>query len=117
LVSFAARVIRLGEKMPATPTSRHITLQLVRAGTSGGANYAEARAAESRADFAHKIGVAAKELREALYWLTVIRQSELVTGDLSPLMREADELIAILIASRNTARTNAKRPQSLIPDP
>jgi four helix bundle protein len=79
-------------------------LQIVRSATSAGANYQEARHAESRADFVHKIGVAAKELGETLYWLRLLDKLGLLpTG--SGLPREADELIAILVASARTARS------------
>lgn len=71
----------------------------------GGANYEEARGAESRADFIHKVGIANKELREALYWLRLTEEAALVTdSDLAALIREADELVAILTASIRTAK-------------
>ena len=81
--------------------------------TGGGANYEEARGAESRADFIHKIGIANKELREALYWLRLTEQAALVTdGELAVLIREADELIAILTASIKTAKQRDIAPHS-----
>lgn len=68
-------------------------------------NYEEARGAESRADFIHKVGVANKEVREALYWLRLAQDAALVVdGDLDALIREANELVAILTASIKTAR-------------
>jgi len=78
--------------------------QLVRAATGGGANYEEARGAESRADFVHKTSVAAKEVREALYWLRLIQQAKLVDANVAPLIQEANELLAILSSSVKTAR-------------
>src|SRR5512141_1689004 len=87
---FGAGVVRLCRRLPDD----------ARAATGGGANYEEARGAESRADFIHKVGIANKELREALYWLRLIEEAALVTGsDLGALIREADELVAILTAS------------------
>ena len=62
---------------------RRLASQLVRAGTAGGAHYEEARGAESRADFVHKIRLAAKEVRESRYWLNVIQRAKLLDKDLS----------------------------------
>jgi four helix bundle protein len=84
--------------------AKHVMRQLVRAATGGGANYEEARGAESRADFIHKVAVANKELREALYWLRLAQDSDLVDASLGPLVQEADELIAILTTSIKTAK-------------
>ena len=104
LIDFAVRVIRLVEAMPSSMAGKHIGNQLLRAGTSAGANYEEARGAERRADFIHKLGVSWKELREASYWLKVIRKAELVTPtNLDKLMNEAVELNAIFSKSLTTA--------------
>ena len=72
LLDYAARVITLVESLPNTLAGRRIGDQLLRSGTSVGANYEEARGAESRADFVHKLQVALKELRESNYWLRLI---------------------------------------------
>ena len=102
---FAAQVIRLCQAFPKGPAAKHILVQLVRAATGGGSNYEQARGAESRADFIHKVGVANKEMREALYWLRLVQDAELaVSGDVDALAREADELVAILTASIKTAK-------------
>jgi four helix bundle protein len=102
---FAAQVVRLCQTFPKGPAAKHILGQLVRAATGGGANYEEARGAESRADFIHKVGVANKEMREALYWLRLVQDADLVVSDdVDALVREADELIAILTASIKTAK-------------
>ncbi len=102
---FAAQVVRLCQTFPKGVAAKHILGQLVRAATGGGANYEEARGAESRADFIHKTGIANKELREALYWLRLARDAELViNGHVDALVREADELVAILTASIKTAK-------------
>ena len=100
-----ADVVRLCRALPDDPAARHIARQLVRAATGGGANYEEARGAESRADFIHKLGIANKEVREALYWLQLTQEAALVVeGDLDALVREADELVAILTSSIKTAK-------------
>ena len=108
LRQFAAHVVRLCQAFPKGPAAKHILVQLVRAATGGGANYEEARGAESRADFIHKVGVANKEIREALYWLRLVQDAGLViSADVDSLVREADELVAILTASIKTAKQRA----------
>ena len=81
-------------------------LQLERCGPAGGANYEEARGAESPADFVHKVRIALEEVRETRYWLKLILRAELLDRPpaLPALIAEAGELIAILTASANTAR-------------
>jgi len=105
LLGFAAATIVASRRFGADGIERHAALQMVRAATSAGANYEEARAAESRADFAHKCAIAAKELREATYWLKLAVRSEILRGDVHDLVREANELCAILAASVRTARS------------
>jgi four helix bundle protein len=101
----AAGVIRLCRALPNDAAAKHIARQLVRAATGAGANYEEARGAESRADFIHKVGIANKELRESLYWLRLTDETGLETEqNLQVLIRETDELVAILTASIRTAK-------------
>jgi hypothetical protein len=77
--------------------------------SQSGANYEEARGAESRADFVHKVGLALKECRESVYWLKVTHRAELVKPALlEGLLQEAGELIAILAKSRSTAQRGDK---------
>lgn len=110
LKGFSIAVLRLAEKLPRTVTGRHVCGQIVRCASAGGSNYSEARRAESRTDFAHKAGIAAKEIGETLYWLEMVHELPLLSDKgLPALMREADELTAILIASARTARANADR--------
>ena len=99
----AAAVVHRVEALAKRAVTRHIALQRVRSATSAGANYEEARHAESRADFVHKVGLAAKELAEALYWLRWLDKLALLRAE-PAVQREADELIAILVASARTAR-------------
>src|SRR3954463_8028985 len=104
LLVFGAGGVRLLWRLPDV-SAKHIARQLVRAATGGGANYEEARGAESRADFIHKVGISNKELREALYWLRLTEEAALVAdSELASLIREADELVAILTASIRTAK-------------
>ena len=80
--------------------------QLERCGPSAGANYEEARGAESSAEFVHKVRIALKELRETRYWLKLILRAQLVArpDTLAPLIDEASLLVAILTASASTAK-------------
>jgi four helix bundle protein len=84
-----------------------VASQVVRSATSAGANYEEARAAESRSDFIHKVRLAAKEMRETIFWLRLTRSCSMVPAtNLDPVADEATELAAILTASARTARTH-----------
>ena len=108
LIRFGAEVCRLAEQLPATPTGRHISQQLIRSGTSPLANYAEVQGAESRRDFIHKLGLCLKEQRETGAWLRLIRRLELCrTEILGPACDECDQLTAILATSIRTARQNS----------
>ena len=108
LLAAVGRVQRLLAALQRDVASRHVAQQLWRAATSGGANYAEARGAESRADFVHKIRVATKEVREAGYWLRVVQRSNwLRPGAIDGLVDELDQLVAILVASARTAKSRA----------
>lgn len=102
---FALRVIRLVEALPAHGTGQVIGRQLLRSGTSVGANYRAACRAKSPADFVAKMGIVEEEADEALYWMELLVETGMVKETrLRPLMQEADELVAITIASINTAR-------------
>ena len=105
LLDFTVRIIKLVNSLPKTYIGKHIDGQLVRAGTSSGANYEEACGAESRSDFTHKLGIALKELKESRFWLRVIHRTELITPKrLEPLLKECEELCAIIAKSIITAK-------------
>jgi four helix bundle protein len=105
LLNFANAVLRIVSKLPRNYAANHIAKQLVRSATGSGSNYEEARGAESRADFVHKMKISAKEMRESHYWLRVLDHSKmLMDTDLSPIIREAYELVAILTSSAKTAQ-------------
>lgn len=78
LKDLAVRVIELRNALPKTATGYHIGMPVRRFGTSAGADYCEARGAESRADFAHKMQVVVKELRETQYWVEIIGRAKLI---------------------------------------
>jgi four helix bundle protein len=75
LVDFAVRIVRLSAALPRTAAGRHVAGQILRSGTSAAPNYAEARGAESTADFIHKVRIVFKELNETLIWLRVIQRA------------------------------------------
>jgi len=101
--------MHLVEALPKTRVGNHIAGQLVRCSTSPAHNYGEALAAESRADFIHKLGVCLKELRETRVCLLMIQDLQLMkpAGKIIPLLQECNELIAIFTASRQTARSKS----------
>lgn len=104
-LDFAARIVVLAGAMPNDRPGKHIGGQMLRSGTSIGANYEEARGAESRQDFIHKIGVAWKEARETGYWLRLLQKAKLLPPQrLSDLIQEASEISAILAKSQLTAK-------------
>lgn len=106
LVDFAVRTIRLVGALPKNLAGRHVGGQFLRCGTGAGSNYEEARGAESRADFIHKLAVSWKETRESHFWLRVIHRAELIKPKrVEPLLQEANELSAILNKSLSTARS------------
>ncbi len=101
---FALRVPKLIDVLPRTAAGRAISNQLVRAATSVGANYRSACRARSRAEFAAKLGIAVEEADESLYRLELVRDGKLVPENkLSLLLKEADELTAILASGRKSA--------------
>lgn len=107
---FGLRVIRVVEALPSTRTANVIGNQLLRAGTSVGANYRSACRGRSRADFIAKVGIVIEEADESLYWMEMLVEAELVSeARLADLMQEANELIAILTASVKTARAHLAR--------
>ena len=117
---FALEVIRLIEVLPRDRTTDVLGRQLLRSSTSVGANYRAACRAKSPADFISKLGTVEEEADESGYWMELLTESGKVRPDrMKPLMQEANELLAITIASINTtkkglrtsasARTNTPR--------
>jgi four helix bundle protein len=105
---FGLTIIRLAEKMPTGRAATVVSNQMVRAGTSVGANYRSACRARSRADFIAKMGIVEEELDETLYWLEVSCEAEfLLRADVDGVMQEGNELLAIAVASIRTARRHS----------
>jgi four helix bundle protein len=110
LLDFAARIGKVVDALPDTRLGRHIAGQLVGSGTSPGPNYEEGCAAESRADFIHKVGISLKELRESRFWIRLIIKAELLPdAKMANLLDECTQLCNIIGQSVVTAKENRKR--------
>jgi len=106
---FGIRCVRLVEALPQTLVAQVIGKQLLRAGTSVGANYRSAIRGRSRADFVAKMGIVEEECDEALHWIEVLCALKLVSKDRTgDLQIEGDEILSITVSSIKTARKNAK---------
>jgi four helix bundle protein len=104
--SFALRIIRLFTSLPKKPESGVIGKQVLRSGTSVGAQYREACRARSSAEFISKMQSALQELDETSYWLELLAEAEIVTAKkLASLQQEANELTAIFVSSVKTAKS------------
>lgn len=106
---FALRVIRLVEALPNGPTGSVLGKQLLRCGTSVGANYRAACRAKSKADFINKLKIVEEECDESLYWMDLIVAAKLVSKpQIELLSQEANELLSIVVAAIRTTRANRK---------
>ena len=104
---FALDVIKLVESLPRDYTCRVLGGQLLRAGTSVGANYRAVCRAKSNADFINKLRVVEEECDESLFWMELLVDNNLIKeSPLAGLMKEAGELLAIVVSSAKTARTS-----------
>lgn len=113
LIKFSIRIIELSEELPKSYVGIHFGKQIVRSGSSPAFQYAEATAAESRRDFIHKLKIGLKELRETLVCLEIIKRKPLTESeDLELLLKECNELIAILNTSIRTAKKNLNSSKS-----
>lgn len=103
---FAIDIIQLYKKMQYQ-NEYVISRQIVRSGTSIGANVEEATAAQSKKDFVAKMSISSKEARETNYWLRLIRDTSIVdSGDLAELLKKSEEIIKILTSIIKTAQKN-----------
>ena len=118
LLEFAARAMRVVMTLPANVVGKHVGRQLTKSGTSGGATYEEARGAESRADFVHKVSIAAKEVRESVYWCRLIHRAQLSrSADVLPLVREhITDVIEQQVPTRPIHRRNNRGCETLVAD-
>ena len=106
---FAVSIIKLSSKLSKTSETKIICNQIVKSGTSIGANYREANRSVSSADFRNKISICTKEASETQYWLELLIESGIVKNEEnSDLIKECDELIAIFTATGKSAKRNVK---------
>ena len=110
---FAFRIIHLFQALPATTAAQVLGKQLLRAGTSVAANYRAVGRARSRAEFIAKLGVVIEEADETVFWIECLIESRIVPSErLQPLLKEANELVAIFAAAERTARANSGKKAS-----
>jgi four helix bundle protein len=107
---FSVRIVRLIRTFPKTVDGIEMGRQLLRSGTSIGANYREANRAESKGDFIHKVGIAEKEASETVYWLELCEASPLGnTVEVRSLLAESNELLAIVTTIGRKAKGRTRR--------
>ena len=103
--AYALATIRLVQTLPNTPTARVIGNQLLKCGTSVGANYRASCRAKSQADFIAKMGIVEEEADESIYWMELLVESNtLAESAVAELCDEGDQIVAIVVSSINTAR-------------
>ncbi|OFX18016.1 MAG: four helix bundle protein [Bacteroidetes bacterium GWA2_31_9] len=105
LIDFAVKIIFFTESLPNTKTTNHLGGQLLRSGTSPSLNYGEAKSAESKNDFLHKMKVCLKELRESYNGLRIMHRAKIYKSEnqIIELITEYNELISIFVKSIGTA--------------
>lgn len=106
LINYSLRTINVVEMLPETLVGNHLGRQLLRSGTSPALNYGEAQGAESRKDFAHKLKVILKELRESSINLRILDRKMLLND--KGIVSETKELTAIFVASLKTTQRNSR---------
>lgn len=105
LIQFAARMVTFSTELAGIPAGRHIAMQLLRSGTAPAPNYAEARGAESRADFIHKLGIVQKELNETSGWLQILSKTVAEKREsIIAALADNQEVCRIIGASVRTAK-------------
>ena len=110
LIDFACSVIKIAESLPKSNAGNHLSIQLIKSGTSPALHYGEAQSGESSKDFIHKMKLVLKELRETFNNLRIIRKlSWLQSQNLHQAIDENNQLIAIFVASILTAQKNSKK--------
>ncbi len=101
---FALRILKLADALPRSRSGNAVANQVVRSGTSVAANYRAMCRARSRADFVSKAGVVEEEADESAFWLELTIEAGLLSDKkVRPLLKEADEITAMLVSSRKTA--------------
>jgi four helix bundle protein len=114
---FALRIIRLVENLPQARTADVIGKQLVRCGTSVGANYRASCRAKSTADFISKLAIVEEEADESIYWMELLIEANIVKENLlKSLINEANQILSIIVSSIKTLKEK-RNPKSAIPNP
>ena len=105
LIDFSVQIISLVESLPSTKSATHLGGQILRSGTSPSLNYGEAKSAESRNDFLHKMKICLKELRESYNNLRIMHRAKIYKSEeqVKELITEGNELISIFVKSIETA--------------
>ncbi len=107
--AYANRVVKLVQALPVNEAARMLGRQLLRSGTSVGANYRAVCRAKSRADFINKLRIVEEECDESLFWMELLVDNNLITAArMKDLMTEGNEMLAIIVASAKTARTTER---------
>jgi four helix bundle protein len=107
---FGVRIIRVVESLQKSEIGRILGHQLLRAGTSVGANYRAAARARSRADFIAKLGIVEEECDEAIFWMQLLIEVQIIKRSrVGTLLKEGDELLSIVVTSINTARKQPRK--------
>ncbi|MCL1943313.1 MAG: four helix bundle protein [Candidatus Azobacteroides sp.] len=107
LQDFAIRIIKMAEKLPDTASGLIVKKQIIRSGTSPGANYRAACISKSGKDFINKLKIVEEELDETIYWQEIIIKTNMLKSDLlQSLMQENKELLSIIISSIKTSKNS-----------
>jgi len=102
---FAINIIKFINTLPRNTTAFVITKQIIRSATSIGANYRSALRGRSKAEFISKLGIAEEEADETIYWLEILVESGIASGNaVEILLKEADEITSIIVSSLKTAK-------------
>jgi len=108
--AFALRIVRLVRSLPRDMTCQIIGRQLLKAGTSVAANYRAACRARSKPEFVAKMGIVEEEADESLFWMELLARARIVEqAKLNDIMKEANEIVSIVVSSKKTARTRNRR--------
>lgn len=107
---YALRIMKLCQALPRTAEGLTVRKQLIRCGTSVGANYRATCRGRSTAEFIAKLGIVIEEADESAFWMELIMESGMIKKELvESLLKETNEIISIMVSSSNTAKSNQKR--------
>jgi four helix bundle protein len=108
--AYANRIVKLCSALPGNWVAQTLGKQLLRSGTSVGANYRAVCRAKSNSDFINELRIVEEECDESLFWMELLVDNNLIKSSrLGGLMKEADEILAIIVSSAKTARTSSGR--------